>query len=73
MQSGGKVYIYAKPQPLFAKLTNLQTLFAKPLERYFLLFFTNRAMQSLFAKALEMLLGVGLTSYSTSYKYLYNS
>ena len=56
MQSGGKVCIYAKPQPLFAKLTKLQTLFAKPLEGYFLLFFTNRAMQNLFAKPLEMLL-----------------
>jgi hypothetical protein len=55
MQSGGKVCIYAKPQPLFAKLTKLQTLFAKPLEEYFLLFFINSAMQSLFAKPLEML------------------
>ena len=58
MQSGGKVCIYAKPEPLFAKLTKLQTLFAKPLEGYFLLFFTNRAIQSLFAKPLEMLLGL---------------
>ena len=55
MQSGGKVCIYAKPQPLFAKLTKLQTLFAKPLEGYFLLFFANRAMQSLFAKPLKIL------------------
>ena len=56
MQSGGKVCIYAKPEPLFVKLTKLQTLFAKPLEGYFLLFFANRTMQSLFAKPLEMLL-----------------
>jgi len=55
MQSGGKVCIYPKPQPLFAKLTKLQTLFAKPLEGYFLLFFANRTMQSLFAKPLKML------------------
>ena len=55
MQSGGKVCIYAKPEPLFVKLTKLQTLFAKPLEGYFLLFFANKAMQSLFAKPLEML------------------
>jgi len=56
MQSGEKVCIYAKPQPLFAKLTKLQILFAKPLDGYFLLLFANRAMQSLFAKPLEMLL-----------------
>ena len=56
MQSGRKVCIYAKPQPLFAKLIKLQTLFAKSLEGYFLLFFTNRTMQSLFAKPLELLL-----------------
>jgi len=59
MQSGGKLCIYAKPQPLFAKLTKLQNLFAKPLEGYFLLFFANRAMQSLFAKPLD---GMQLTS-----------
>ena len=40
---------YVKSQPLFTKLTKLQTLFAKPLE-------TNRAMQSLFEKPLKMLL-----------------
>jgi hypothetical protein len=36
----------------------LQTLFAKPLERYFLLFFANKVMRSLFAKPLEMLLHI---------------
>jgi len=56
MQSGRNVCIYAKSQPLFAKLTKLQTLFAKPLEGYFLLFFVNKTMQSLFAKSLKMLL-----------------
>jgi len=50
MQSSEEVDIYAKPQPLFAKFTKLQTSIAKPLEGYFLVFFTNMSMQSLFAK-----------------------
>jgi hypothetical protein len=57
MQSSEEVGIYAKPQPLFAKFTKLQTSIAKPLEGYFLVFFffANMSMQSLFAKPLEML------------------
>ena len=56
MQSGEEVGIYAKAQPLFAKFTKLETSIAKPLEGYFLVFFANISMQSLFAKPLEMLL-----------------
>ena len=50
MQSSEEVGIYAKPQPLFAKFTKLQTSIAKPLEEYFLVFFINLSMQSLFGK-----------------------
>ena len=56
MQSAEEVRVYAKPQPLFTKFTKLQTSIAKPLEGYFLVFFANMSMQSLFAKPLEILL-----------------
>jgi len=52
MQSSEEVGIYAKPQPLFANFTKLQTSIAKPLEGYFLVFSANMSMQSLFVKPL---------------------
>jgi len=54
MQSVEKIHICAKLQPLFAKFTKLQTSIAKPLERYFLVFFANMSMQSLFTKLLAL-------------------
>jgi hypothetical protein len=50
MPSIGSACIYVRPSLVFAKLIKMQSPFAKPLDRYFLDFFANTRMQSLYAK-----------------------
>jgi hypothetical protein len=49
------VGIYAKPSQEFAKLTKMESSFAKPLNRSFEDFYAKKGIQSPFAKPLEML------------------
>jgi hypothetical protein len=55
MPSRSRACIYANPSQDFAKLTKMQSPFAKPLYRSFVDFFAKIGMQSPFAKPLELL------------------
>jgi hypothetical protein len=55
MPSRSRVCIYANPSQDFAKLTKMQSPFAKPLDMSFVDFFAKIGMQSSFAKLLELL------------------
>jgi hypothetical protein len=57
MPSRSRACIYANPSQDFAKLTKMQSSFAKPLDRSFVDFFAKIGMQSPFAKPLELLSG----------------
>jgi hypothetical protein len=55
MPSRSRACIYANPSQDFAKLTKMQSSFAKTLDRSFVGFFAKTGMQSPFAKLLELL------------------